>query len=387
LPFQNDLLKVVYTTHDRYKKNHNLMESTYMSSQFRSFMNVIKMRFRKPPAAEAPTQPGGMTVGPATLKDDGYHFHQYQDSPHAFWYTEWWYFNFIDDESGLAGMATIAVFDPGNHDGLATANLTASVFKLGEGKPKPIIEYSRGKDFTASPDQADVSLLNSKIEVISDTVYRVVVVPQHSSTRMDLEFKSADEPAMLAHDVHGSGWDTSSWLSYMPSAVVSGTLEYEGRKYTLTNARGYHDHDWGMWEEYKRTWSWAQFCAPEKNLNFDFGFHAAFQVSVAYLRYGDERLAFNQDKFKITQEKYRRWKLFWKYPTIMSFKGEDTTGRYKLVLNWKVLDTLSLWKYPVIVFEQNAQFNGTIYRLEDGQWAECCTIDESGFCEFTNTWL
>lgn len=358
-----------------------------MSSQFRSLINVLKMRFHKPPASTEPTQPGGTSIGPATLKDDGYHFAQYKDSAHAFWYTEWWYFNFIDDESGLAGMATIAVFNPGDHFDLATANLTASVFKFGAGKPKPIIEYSPGRDFSASEEQADVSLLNSSIQVISDTVYRIVIEPQHSSTRMDLEFRSTDKPVMLAHDVHGSGWDTSSWLSYMPSAQVSGTLEYEGRKYTLTNARGYHDHDWGMWEEYKRTWSWAQFSSPEKEISFDFGFHAAFQVSVAYLRLQDKRLSFNQDKFKTTQEKYRRWKLFWKYPTVMSFEGIDSTGEYKLVLNWQVVDTLTLWKYPVIVYEQNAHFNGTVYQRVNEQWVELCNIDENGFCEFTNTWF
>jgi len=367
--------------------NNDPETESSMSSQFGSFLNVLKMRFRKPPVAATPTQAGGTATGPATLKDDGYHFGEFKDSPHAFWYTEWWYFNFIDDESGLAGMATIAVFDPGDVHGLGTANLTASVFKLGAGKPKPIIEYSPGRDFSASAEKADVSLLNSRIEVISDTVYRIVVEPQHSPTRMDLEFKASDEPRMLAHNVHGSGWDTSSWLSYMPSAVVSGTLEFEGKKYTLTNARGYHDHDWGMWEEYKRTWSWAQFSSPAKEISFDFGFHAAFQVSVAYLRLGDARVTFDQTKFKISQEKFQRWMLFWKYPTQMTFEGEDSTGQYKLELNWQVVDTLTLWKYPVIVFEQNAHFNGTVYRRENGEWKECCSIDENGFCEYTNTWF
>ena len=69
------------------------------------------------------------------------------------------------------------------------------------------------------------------------------------------------------------------------------------------------------------------------DIEFEFGFHAAFQVSVAYLRFGDARLTFDQSKFKISQEKYRRWMLFWKYPTVMSCEGEDTTGEYKLVLN------------------------------------------------------
>ena len=45
-----------------------------------------------------------------------------------------------------------------------------------------------------------------------------------------------------------------------------------------------------------------------------------------------------------------------------------------------------LWKYPVIVYEQSAHFDGAIYRREDGAWKECCSIDENGWCEYTNTW-
>ncbi len=358
-----------------------------MATDVGSLYKLYRTSRKNPSRIPYQTLPESHVPDPVTAKDDAFHFNQFENSPHAFWYTEWWYFNFLDERANVAGMATIAVFNPKSIDGLGVGSLTVAAFEIGGPTPSPIIEYFDISEFSPSPDNANVKLADNSVTVESGSVYRLSVATKNGAVKMDLEFTQADEPRMLAHDVHGTGWDISSWLSYMPSAVVSGTLHRAGKSIEIKNAKGYHDHDWGMWQEYKRTWSWAQFSSLDKQISFDFGFHAAFQVSVAYLRIGDIRLTLPQDKFTVTQENYKSWKWFWKYPTFMSFVGIDSTGEYKLVLNWHVLDTATLWKYPVIVFEQTAHYNGALLKLDGDVWKEEHVIRETGFCEFTATWL
>ena len=53
----------------------------------------------------------------------------------------------------------------------------------------------------------------------------------------------------------------------------------------------------------------------------------------------------------------------------------------RMVLSW-----LSE-KYPLIVFEQTAHFIGAFYWRQGNGWRKIASIDETGFCEFTGTWI
>jgi len=347
---------------------------------------MLHARAKKPPAERFDPPPA--PPGPITLRDDAFHYQDYANSPGAFWYTEWWYFNFHDPVAGVDGICTLAVFNPGDIDDLGAASLTAAVFLPGETIADHAIEYFRISDWSASYDKCDVMLGKTHFEALDERTYRVIAETSDGATLFDLTYTQADQPVFLAKDVHGKDdpWEVSSWLVYMPSARVSGTVRYKGRTWRLQNAIGYHDHDWGMWHEYAKTWSWAYMSNPDKRVSFDLGFHAAFQMSDAYFRYKGLRLIIPEQNFKITQDNWVSWEVAWSYPTSMTFSATDTSGEFRIDLQWTVTQTAALWQYPVIVFEQVAHYTGRLQQLVNGSWVTVEKFDDPGFCEYTSLW-
>ncbi|MFO1460880.1 MAG: hypothetical protein U1G08_15920 [Verrucomicrobiota bacterium] len=352
---------------------------------------LMAMHRREKPSAFTPAPPPAPRTGPPTPRDDAFHYKYYTDSPGIFWYAEWWYFNFTDPVSGISGMCAINVFNPGNIDLLGLPALTAAIFPPGQTLVQAITDYYELDSFTPSYENANTTLGSAnRITVVNESTYRVEAASRDGSMRLDLTYTRRDDPIFLAHDVRGDEepWEISSWLVDMPAAVVNGTVTYQGVVYTLKDVRGYHDHDWGLWHVYARTWSWAQFCNPQREISFDLGVHAAFQVSDCYFRYRDLRIRFTQDQFKVTEDGWEHWDVFWKYPTQLTFAGVDPTGQYRLEIAWTVRQTCPIWKAPILVYEQSADYTGTLFRKSpSGAWESIVTFQEPGFAEYTDTWL
>ena len=79
--------------------------------------------------------------------------------------------------------------------------------------------------------------------------------------------------------------------------------------------------------------------------------------------------------------------MLWKYPKTVNFTAVDDTGRYQISLIWEVQENATLWKYPLLVFEQTAQFKGSLTELVDGVWKPITTFDTTGFSEYTSEWI
>ncbi|SFN17703.1 FAD-dependent oxidoreductase [Variovorax sp. OV329] len=336
-----------------------------------------------PPAALKPVQPGAVT--PA---DDGFHIAQYKDASHLFWYTEWWYFNWVDRKSGRSGMVTFSCFNPTDIDLAGVVNLNAAVFDPKSTDATVVMDYHGISQFWASPEKADVTLAGNTLRAIDADTYEIKATSDDGSVSMALVYKQADAPEILANNVHASTpWEVSSWLAYMPSARVNGWVVVDGQRIDLVDATGYHDHDWGMWFLPGNDWAWAAFSDPARQISFDVGLHAAFQKSVAYFRHGDLRLSFPQESFTSSFSDWEHWRVFWKYPKTVSFSAIDSTGQYKTEMTWRVTGTATLWKYPLIVFEQAAQFNGSLLQKSGDGWEKVVDFDLAGFCEYTSKWV
>jgi uncharacterized protein with NAD-binding domain and iron-sulfur cluster len=358
-------------------------EARIMATEQRLHRTMLRKLAAQPPLpTPVPTPQAAAALMPT---DDAFHFKYYAGYPEVFWYVEWWYFNFTDKTTGRSGILTFAIFNPGDVDFLATASLNAIVFGP-QGDPVSAMDYFPGADLDAGYDKADVTLADNRLSAIDASTYAVAARSKDGRITFDLTFKAADTPQLLADKVRGyEPWEISSWLVWMPSAKVSGIVSVDGQQFELTDAAGYHDHDWGIWAVPLRTWSWAAFAAPDKDMALDIGFHAAFQESTAYFRFRGERLFF--PKFDAHQDGWQTWKTFWTYPTRMTFSAVDSTGRYKIDLAWQVTASSALWKYPLLVFEQTARYTGTLHKSENGSWSLVAQIDEIGFCEYTDTWV
>jgi hypothetical protein len=323
-----------------------------------------------------------------TLADDAFHIAEYRDASHVFWYTEWWYFNWVDPKTRKSGMVTFSAFDPTDIDLVGAVNLNAAIFDEGGTGITVKMDYHGISEFWASARQADVTLAQNTLRVIDANTYEIKATSEDGTVSMALVYTQADAPQVLASNVHGSApWEVSSWLVYMPSARVNGWVSVRGERIELVDATGYHDHDWGIWFLPGNVWAWAAFSDPSRQIAFDVGLHAAFQKSVAYFRYGDLRLSFPQESFTSAFSDWESWKLAWQYPKTVTFSALDSTGQYKTAMTWRVTGTAALWKYPLIVFEQAAQFNGTLQKRSGEGWVDVLDFDVLGFCEYTSKWV
>ena len=343
--------------------------------------NKLKDALTRQPI-DAPSAAPSFDAKNLTLKDDGYHLDKYEGNANLFWYTEWWYFNFVDKKTGQSGMVTFAVFNGADVDLVGAASLNAAFFGPDGATMK--IDFHGLSHFWAKFDQADVDLSGSKIRVLPDGRYQINASTADGSITMGLTYEPMDEPQLLADGVHAEkSWEVSSWLAWMPSAKVNGWISVNGKRVDLVDATGYHDHDWGIWYIPGNVWAWASFSDLEQKIGFDVGLHAAFQKSTAYFRFGDQRIYFPQDNFKYSFADWEKWKLFWKYPNTVNFSATDSTGQYELSMTWTVTGTAPLWTYPLIVFEQTARFKGTL--RQNGNVVS--TFDTLGFCEYTSKWI
>ena len=328
------------------------------------------------------------TVGAVTVADDGYHFAEYRGASHLFWYTEWWYFNWVDPKTGKSGMVTFSAVNPSDIDLMGVVNLNAAIFDAGGSGTTVKMDYHGISEFWASAERADVTLAGNTLRVIDANTYELKATSADSSVAMSLVYTQADTPQVLASNVHGTNpWEVSSWLVYMPSARVNGWVSVNGQRIELVDATGYHDHDWGKWFLPGNVWAWAAFSDPSRQIAFDVGLHAAFQKSVAYFRLGDLRLRFPQESFVSSFSDWESWRLAWKYPNLVDFAALDSTGQYRVEMTWKVKDNATLWKYPLIIFEQAAQFQGKLLQKSGDGWVEVVNFDVQGFCEYTSKWL
>ena len=336
-------------------------------------------------------QPTGLTSptdGAITLADDAYHLAQYLGASHLFWYTEWWYFNWVDPSTGKSGMVTFAVVNGTDLDLAGVVSLNAAVFDQGGSGTTLKMDYHSVSKFWASAEQADVTLAGNSLKVIDANTYELKATTEDGTVSMSLVYTQADAPQILASNVAGgSAWEISSWLVYMPSARVNGWVTVNGQRIDLVDATGYHDHDWGMWFLPGNVWAWAAFSDPSRQIAFDVGLHAAFQKSVAYFRYGDVRLTFPQASFVSTFSDWQSWKVMWKYPRTVTFAAVDSTGQYRTEMTWTVADSVTLWKYPLVVFEQSARFKGRLLKKSGDGWDEVVDFDVIGFSEYTSKWV
>lgn len=350
---------------------------------------AIASRARDRDATGAPYHPAPADEGRITTRDDAYHLAEYEGAEHLFWYVEWWYFNFTDPTTGRAGMVTFAVFNGADVDLLGVCSLNCAVFDPEGTGTTMEMDYHDISKFWASEERANVDLAGSTIRVRDDGRYEINAASADGTVAMELVYTAADEPQFLANNVHSSKqWEVSSWIAWMPSATVQGWVTVHGTRYEFSRATGYHDHDWGIWFVPGSTWAWAAFSDPEKRISFDVGLHAAFQKSTAYFRRGDTRLTLPQEGFESTFHDWESWKVLWKYPRRVTFSAPDSTGQWRVELEWKVKGTATLWKYPLLVFEQTAHFVGRLMQKgDDGTWKEVETFDLDGFCEYTSEWV
>jgi hypothetical protein len=330
---------------------------------------------------------GGAT--PVTRQDDAYHFAAFADGRHDGSFAEWWYFNLVEPEQGVQAIFAYSVVDPTNRSGRGLSSVLAVAYVAGG--PYQEGAYMPPDSFAASADQADVTVgPGGRIEVIDDGRYRIVgaVSGAHSITWNLVYTRQSD--SWFAADRRHVGrfpWEQMSWLVYMPSASVSGTLTVDDRVYRLRGARGYHDHNWGEWIPGIVTWNWAQYSGP--HVRVAVGDFPKVDEGTVGVDFKGRQTVFERSQYRMTHSAWRfdavnrRW-----FPAASRLRAESES--LVLDVRLKALDTVPIvppLDLPIrpLVYEQTADITGTLWeKTPQGEWRLLTSFAGTGFKEYTS---
>lgn len=329
--------------------------------------------------------------------DDAYHLDQFADRSHESEYMEWWYFNFIDVESGLAGFVQYGIYDPEDRLGLRLPILYSTNYYLGS-KSQPFISQQIEGDvpFSASSEVANVTLdITNTITVLDADTYHLVGSSPDGFSAWNLTYKRQNSLSVfMDDDLSMPGrfdkWTVLSWIVYMPRAIIEGDWYVNGHTYQIKAATGYHDHNFGLWPSWDMLWAWIQYNDNEVTLvgSATAGGETEAGGIFVYLQSTQEKLFFNLTGVNINRSNWTH-KFFirdWTYPAVTAISNVPSTdGKYLLNLSWEVQTIAFLWKLPVIVFEQVSLYSGSIVLSDDS--SPPFDIGGYGFSEWTDKYI
>jgi len=317
--------------------------------------------------------------------DDAYHYNYFADGQHDGTYIEWWYFNLFAEDIRI--IFSYAIIDPENYTGGGMAAVGTVAYT-----PQGVVDESDmfpTNRFSASYAQADVQIEDNAIEVIDSDTYRIVGSIGNGRVQWALTYVRQSD-AWLGGDREKVGmfpWEQMSWLVYMPGAYVSGEVTVDGELYSLDNAPGYHDHNWGEWVPPNALWNWAQYFEP--GLSLEMGDFVNKSAGVVGIEFQGNRIVFSKEEYRLihTQwgfdEENRK-----PFPTMTWLYAENDTAR--LLLRMESQETEGLrtevpFPLPgVIVYEQTAEYEGWLWdRNSDGTWQFLVSFHGNGFKEYT----
>jgi hypothetical protein len=318
------------------------------------------------------------------LSDNGYHFPYYRSGSSDQWYTEWWYYNFYDPESGISAIAVYQIVNPSSRWFTGKVRLLLTVFPgLAQ---DPIIEeqFYDLDTFSASTDAANVELGPNKIDTLNPNT--IELEANLFQVQMKLRFERGAAPIYLAKGSKGPRvWEVSNWLAYMPSARVTGQITIQGNTTAISNGSGYHDHNWGKWLWPAREFYWVSFVDIDSRLSLDLGHGGSFSPDyLGVLDRGDERILFPAELREPIQTSDFRHQGLFKYPGSLSQSMTSQDNQYRLDLSWQPYSSATVSKIPLVVFEQRCAVEGCLTNLLNG---ERFKFSQEGFCEWTQLLL
>lgn len=202
------------------------------------------------------------------------------NEPNAY---EWWYADFIDRATGLAGVIIFYngnLFSPAYIKSQEEQNeafpenypaISVSVYKDQKPYYYSFLEYRKEHvsyneqnghiSYKLGDDAFNYDGKNRALEIKLNQV-----LASGEKLKLQLLFRSnlanndigINTPAVQTNSTH-------SWKCILPSALASGRLSINDQNYELEKAEGYHDHNAGLepLHHYFKDWYWGRFHLPE----------------------------------------------------------------------------------------------------------------------------
>lgn len=179
-------------------------------------------------------------------------------------FKEWWHFNLIGDRGGLDALINFSFGGDLYRPGTGEANLII-LAHLPETGWIGGIESFDGLAARLELESVGIAIGQSSIRCEADR-YRLHLRHAEGSPAVDLVFEPRAEPLTVWKNTP-LGEGHINWM-LAPSMVVSGKFHIGERTIEITGARGYHDHNWGVWRWGDFGWVWG-FCSADADTKAD----------------------------------------------------------------------------------------------------------------------
>ena len=195
--------------------------------------------------------------------EDRWHYLDYRNLKHDSRFSEWKYFNFIQD--GLAGYIVYYVLDPEKETRFGGGRLLVRLFK--DKMPIRLIKHiDIGK---IQFDATSASATFDKAAIIEKSSHHYTITCDFDEVSWELDYKQEIPSVESFNDVNSGleKWEKWNWLIKMPRAAVAGIVRLGSESFSI-QGRGYTDANWGKLLPFFTHYEWAQFNDAEFSLLF-----------------------------------------------------------------------------------------------------------------------
>ena len=329
------------------------------------------------------------------LESDGYRYVHGKDPLISALYQEWWFFALYDPQIDIGFFIQYGVADPGKTFGKQSSSITGllwtSVANNTGQDPVNILDEYNYEQFAAHKENATVTIdKQNLIKVLDDMTYQVIGSTQNGQVRWWLTFtqvsyacrQRVDIPQLLELD----------WIGYMPSARVSGVIQYDKTNLTI-NTTAYHDHNYGAWPTNLFNWIWSQFHRIDREFSLVLGsYHIPLTksdyIGYAFIRYRGLRIEIGtlcDDEFHLQP---LEWKIIGNKKYSIHTRVQALSKNYKIDVDYKarVSNESPVGHILNLKFvEQISQYQVSLYEKQGGDWRALeQNITGHGFSEWCN---
>lgn len=198
-------------------------------------------------ASAAPQSPPAMRTV-TSQADNAYKWPSVSSTQDSGLYTEWWYFEVNDGST----MNMTFFYEIDNPEGVTGEDVIPAAANVGMegfiGDMMVADPYLANYDeWSASTSKLDVNIGGNIIKGIDTNIVHVQGVDTVIGGSWNLWFIRDNVPGLYSDAVPTGYYPTDfmGWCSYMPKARVFGTISLAGETFTICNALGYSDHNWG----------------------------------------------------------------------------------------------------------------------------------------------
>lgn len=332
------------------------------------------------------------------LESDGYQYIRGKDPLVSTLYREWWFFALYDPITDVGFCIGYSVSDPSKSfhseiSGIAGMFWTSVSNNTGQ-DPIDILDAYDFEQFSAHKENASVTIgQDNFIKVLDQTTYQVVGSTRDGQIKWSLTFQQnsyacrqkEDIPQLLELD----------WISYMPSAHVSGFIQYQNERLHI-NTSAYHDHNYGAWPTDLFNWIWAQFHRVDKDFSLVLGsYHIPLTednyIGYIFIRWQDQRIKIGtlcDDQFYL---KPLEWQVIDGKKYSVHNKVEAFNQQYKIQIEYKAKvsnNNPGGRGLGLTVFEQISFYQVTLYGKYQQNWIILAqNLTGYGFSEWSHTEL